>query len=219
MTEAVAFDLDGTLIDCRKRQVDLAAWAVQAVDGDWFDPVGFWTAKRTGLNTQRALVAIGIPPAVARSAATLWCQHIEEAAWLVHDTVLPGAVTALNATVSAGFVAVVLTARRDAEAALAEIHSLGLGSLIGHLRVVSPEHATIDKAVYLQEAAAIALVGDSEVDAAAATAAGLPFFAVTSGQRDESVLATFAPEVVVGEVAEAVRCLLDWWSVPRDISI
>ncbi|MFN3592935.1 MAG: HAD family hydrolase, partial [Thermaurantiacus sp.] len=68
------------------------------------------------------------------------------------------------------------------------LHRYGLDHLIEALHVVAPAEAASAKADILRKLKPKAWCGDSEVDAEAGRLAGVPFFAVTCGQRNAQVL-------------------------------
>ena len=204
----VAFDLDGTLIDNRERQVAVAA-AVLAEHGIQ-DFVGdrFWELKRGGSNTGKALTALGLDRSLADAVHTEWWKRIEDAEWLRLDRMLPGATRALELARAAGHPAVVVTGRRDESAAGSQVSALGLEPLVDRVFVVDPAQATVAKARILGDLEAVGFVGDSETDADAAAAAGVAFAAVSTGQRDASFLASRGIEPCHPRVDEAARALL-----------
>lgn len=204
MTGPLAVDLDGTLVDCRARQVALAA----ALAGPGFDGDAFWEAKRAGATTRAALVALGHPDAAARALADAWAEAIEDDAWLAHDRLLPGARAALEAAGDAGLEPFVLTARRRADAVRAQVDRLGLAALVAGVEVVDPGDAAAAKGALLAARGAVALIGDTESDAAGAAAAGVPFVAVGGGQRAPGFLRARGVAVVHPDVGAAVAALL-----------
>ncbi|HEX8101730.1 MAG TPA: hypothetical protein VF533_03890, partial [Solirubrobacteraceae bacterium] len=76
---SVVFDLDGTLLDCRARQVALA----RHVAGARLDDDRFWAAKRAGATTADALAAQGFGD--ARALAARWVELVERDEWLALD--------------------------------------------------------------------------------------------------------------------------------------
>lgn len=192
-------DLDGTLIDARRRQVELARALVPALDAD-----RFWSAKRGGATTRAALAAQGV--ADADAIANAWMEAIEEPRWLAVDAVLPHVAEALALLRARGVAPGVLTARRDAAAVTAQVAALGL-DLPAPL-VVDPRDAVAAKAAQLRASGSLGYVGDSEGDHAAATAADVPFAGVSSGQRDTAFLAARGIVPVFAGVYAAVASLL-----------
>ncbi len=206
MPAVIAFDLDGTVVDCKRRQVAVAE-AVAVAFHMSFSPTAFWSAKRAGATTEQAFIALGVPAAKARAAAWSWRQQIEFPEWLLLDTVLPGVPTVPRDLVERGWSPVLLTARSDPEAARDQVDRLGLGRLFAEVVVVSPPLARREKATALREMRARALVGDSESDASAAAAAGSPFAAVGTGQRSPAFLRTHGVPVVHRSLVTAVAAL------------
>lgn len=197
----VALDLDGTLLDCRPRQVRLAARLV----GAGFDADRFWAAKRHGATTRVALEAVGVPGARAQRIAREWAAAVEDDAWLAVDPLLPGARRALAALAAAARPVLVLTARRRARAARDQVAHLVPGLPV---EVVDPARAAAAKAAALRRCRARAFVGDTESDAAAAAAAAVAFLAVGGGQRDPTWLSEHGIAPVYAGVDDAVRALL-----------
>jgi phosphoglycolate phosphatase-like HAD superfamily hydrolase len=197
-TRVLALDLDGTLLDCRRRQVELARHVAPALDGR-----RFWAAKRMGATTRAALAAQGIED---ETAAAAWSAAIEDPEWLRLDAVLPGAVAAVERARAAAREPLVLTARRDAAAVREQVSRSGLPARV---LVVDPRRAAPEKAAALRELAAVGLVGDTESDAAAAREAGVAFAAVGSGQRDPRFLEERGIRPVYDGVLAAVTALLD----------
>ena len=195
----LALDLDGTLLDCRRRQVELARHVAPALDGR-----RFWAAKRMGATTRSALAEQGIEGAAAAAA---WGAAIEDPEWLALDAVLPGAVEAIERARAAAFEPLVLTARRDAAAVREQVARSGLP--VAGVHVVDPRRAAPEKAALLRELAAAGLVGDTESDAAAAREAGVAFAAVGSGQRAPRFLEARGIRPVYDGVLAAVAALLD----------
>lgn len=190
----MALDLDGTLLDCRARQVAVAADLAGSLDED-----AFWAAKRAGATTAAALAAQGAP-----DVSAAWIDQIEDERWLALDEPLPGAEAAIAELRRAGFDPVVLTARRHADRAAAQVERLGLAAPV----VVSPAAAKVEKAAALRELGAAGLIGDTESDLEAARAAGVPCELVSTGQRDEAFLRGHGAAAVHDTLGQAVEALV-----------
>lgn len=203
----IGLDLDGTVIDCRARQVAVASWAADQLRMDPLDEDRFWALKRSGSTTMEAFRLLGAAPHLARQASILWFDAIENPTWLILDELLAGAMDALIAFAAAGGSSVILTARRQAQSVLAQTTRLGLDSVVDDVIVVEPRHAAIKKSSVLQSIRAEAMVGDSESDAEAALLAALPFLLVSTGQRSREFLQDRGHSVVYGTLASALRSL------------
>lgn len=207
------FDLDGTLLDARARQVDVLMKACQALAELAPDPDQFWDHKRNGDSTVEALARMGYAAARARRIADWWKEHVEDVAMLRGDRPLPGAVDAVDLCKRGGFSAFVLTARANPTSAREQVEQSALGPAIDTIQVVEPGDAAAQKARWLTEWRALAMVGDTEADANAAATAGVPFLAVCSGQRSRAYLQALSP-VVYDDARTAVR---QWLEARRSI--
>lgn len=200
----VAFDLDGTLLDCGPRQVAVAAHLA----GPGFDGDAFWAAKRHGATTHAALEAQGVAADRAADIAAHWVATVEDDAWLPLDPPLPAARATLAAARDAGWRTAIVTARRRADAVRTQIARVGLLSVADVVVVVDPAHAAPRKAEVLVALGAVAYVGDTESDARAAELAGVPFAAVGCGQRAPAWLIGRGIAPVHSDAAAALEALL-----------
>ena len=195
---SLVFDLDGTLLSCRERQVAVAVHVAGPLD----EP-RFWRDKRAGATTAAALRAQGIPDPDSR--AQEWVAAVEEPGWLRLDRPVEDAAAALAAARAAGMWPAVLTARRHSARVRDQVGTLGLD--VDRVVVVSPREAAAEKALALGELDAAGFVGDTESDLAAAQRAGVPFAAVSTGQRDARFLSRHGAAEVHGSLLDAVRAL------------
>jgi phosphoglycolate phosphatase len=201
----LALDLDGTLLDCRPRQV----LALDAVLGQPYgEPEAFWEAKRAGATTREALIALGMAESLADGVAQRWRVTVEDDELLLVDTVLPDVERALATARSHVDRLTVITARRRGDAVRSQCERLGLIGQIDDVLTVDPVSAAEHKAVVLSEISAIGFIGDTASDARAAAAAGLPFAAVTTGQHTREVLQRTIDAPVVDSLSEAVSLVL-----------
>jgi phosphoglycolate phosphatase len=191
----IAFDLDGTLIDARARQVAVARDALVRATGEELDQARFWRRKRAGATTLEALRGLGYPAATAEPAARRWGERIEADEWLACDRALPGVARRLGEVRGAGSAIMVITARRRPAGARRSVAAAGLAPLIDDLIVVDPRDAVAAKARALRECGAAAFIGDTDSDGAASRSAGVPFVAVSTGQRSAGYLRARGYEV------------------------
>ncbi len=204
----LAFDLDGTLLDARPRQVEVARHAVARVAARTLEGDRFWGLKRAGADTEHALVQLGYARPLAAEAAALWRREVEADHWLEHDRALPGAAQVLAQLRARRVTIAVITARSRPAGARTSLRAAGLAGLVDALAVVDPTAAPAGKAAWLVELEARGFVGDSAVDGQAAHAARVPFVAVSTGQRASDYLRALGYEVAPA-LSDAVKALVE----------
>jgi phosphoglycolate phosphatase len=204
VTLVVAVDLDGTILDARERQVALTAAILDELGMPPIDQDAFWERKRGGARTAEALVELGVPGNRASQVQSVWIERVERREWLELDAPLDGARDALAAMREDGAAPFVLTARRDAAAVAWQVERLGLGL---DLEIVDPANAAAAKAEVLERRGAAGMIGDAESDAAAASAAGIPFVGVSSGQRSAEFLRAAGVDLVLPDLGVAWAAL------------
>ncbi len=210
MSATLACDFDGTVVSCRERQLAAlelaqAAWSVEPVDAE-----AFWARKRHGATTLAALTQAGLESTAAATVAARWVEIVEDDHLLVLDAVLDGVGAALRRLRDAEVAVAILTARHRAEAAADQAERLGITDWISEFHVVSPQDAVVQKASLLRELAAGGYVGDTELDAAAAKHAGVPFVPVGTGQRDPAWLAARLHVDVAADLGAAVAAIMGY---------
>ncbi|MDW8336510.1 MAG: hypothetical protein RMK34_06010 [Tepidimonas sp.] len=181
-------DFDGTLTDCRRRQVVVARVIGRAFGID-IDPDRFWGMKRTGYSTLRIFSAFGIPDGDAKSMSDLWVLQIEGLPWLAYDRLWDGIRDDLLMVKLRGWEIVLLSARRSVCRLRWQLETLGLSGLLDRTIVVDPGQAVAKKAEALKKWIPNVYIGDSEADLMAAKMAGVQFIGVVCGQRSREFLA------------------------------
>jgi phosphoglycolate phosphatase len=184
----LALDLDGTLIDARRRQLAVLAKALTDLELPPVPPELFWGRKRGGETTVEALIALGVDDGEASAVAARWVERIEEEGELAGDFLLPGVEETLVDLATRGVRPVVVTARAHPDRVRDQFATLGLDRWCDGLHVVDPSQAAEQKATTLRELGAAAYVGDTESDARAASLTAIPFAAVSTGQRSPTFL-------------------------------
>jgi phosphoglycolate phosphatase len=186
----VGFDLDMTLIN--SRPAILASFAeVSRVTGSAIDLDA--VDRRLGVKLDDEL-AFWFPPDRIAAAAGLYRRHYLRLAEQL-TTVLPGAHEALAAVRAAGQRAVVITAK----------HPMSAGPSLRAAGLTADELFTLvhgpEKAAVLRRLRAVAYVGDTPPDMAAAVQAGARAVGVTTGSFTGADLAGAGAEVVLDSLA------------------
>lgn len=181
----IGIDLDGTVLDCRPRQEAVTLHLIPKARSHADD---LWALKRDGLSTRAALEKLNI--AIPATFADDWINLIEADDYLTLDQLLPDTQTALQHLAATADLHLI-TSRQRPRGVHTTLTRLTLTNYFARVIVVPPgTQAIADKAAHLRAAQAIAHCGDTEVDGQAASAADIPFWAVTSGQRNRDFLRT-----------------------------
>jgi phosphoglycolate phosphatase len=182
----VGFDLDMTLIN--SRPAILATFAELAREtGTPIDPDA--VDRRLGVKLEDEL-AFWFPPEQLAATAGIYRRHYLRLAEPM-TTVLPGAHEALAAVRAAGQRAVIVTAKHQVSAE-PSLRAAGLVADELFTMVHGPE-----KAAVLRRLGAVAYVGDTPPDMAAAVQAGARAVGVTTGSFTGEALADAGAEVVL----------------------
>lgn len=183
----IALDLDGTIITCENRQSAVLAAILRSkkIEASVRD---VWLLKRQGFTTREALIRNGLPEEVASDIDARWKSVIEEPYWLSMDSLPFQTRSTLEDMVDQGNSLYLLTARSRAEHVGNQLVHLGIRSMFKQIFIVSTRNPHIEKSKILLQIMADCFIGDSESDYSAASIAGVNFFGVTSGQRNEVFL-------------------------------
>lgn len=187
----IMFDLDGTLIDSAP---DLAAAVNTMLAGYGREPLALGEVRKmvgdgVAMLVARALAARDCAHADAAEAERSFMRHYESAATVL-TTVFPGVATALQALSTAGIALAVCT-NKPAHLARGILDALGLAGYFARVvggdtlpfRKPDPRVLRTLMAEFAAQPDSSLLVGDSEVDAATARAASVPFVLMKHGYR------------------------------------
>ena len=190
---AVVFDLDGTLIHST---LDIQAAVNRMLAGEGAEPLDLAAVTSfvgNGLPklVERVIAARGLPAGDhARLTRVTLGYYTEAPSALTHP--YPGVIAALMALTAAGHRLGICTNKPEvpARAILADLGLAGFfASVVGgdRLTLPKPDPAMLHLSVAELGGGTAVFVGDSEVDAATAEAAGLPFALYTEGYRKSPV--------------------------------
>ena len=181
----VAFDVDGTLITCRERQLEVLRVSLKALKiNQKIDFDEHWDYKQNGLSTRKALVAQGFSQDAGDAVGDFWDRSIEEPSFLTLDRPQPGVLELLSTLSKCHSELIVISARKNAILLRQQLWYLGLLNYFSRIFVVKPQTSAMEKCALLQKICPDLYVGDTETDAKAARLANVNFCAVATGQRN-----------------------------------
>ena len=186
----VAFDFDGTLVNCEIRQVQvlrsiLRRKEINLID---FDYEKWWTFKINGSNTLDALIKMQIDTNKAKKINNAWIEIIENPEWLDLDKLRENVYLLLKELIKLNKSIYIITARKSRYFFLNQIKKLTIDLYISKAFVVNPSNGKEEKKELLSSLKPAYFVGDSENDYFSAMNAGINFIAITSGQRSKKFL-------------------------------
>lgn len=181
----VGFDLDGTLLDSRKRHEILMQDILQSrgISIDASDLIKF---KSGGANNIAWLQSKGIPTEEISSVNQEWIEKIESDNYLNLDKLYPDTIDKLK-RLSKNNSLYLVTARCNEEGVIKQLQDLGIKQYFEDICVVpSGKNSSKLKSDYLIDNGIEIFVGDTEVDMEAAKNAGCNFYACYDGFRSKS---------------------------------
>jgi phosphoglycolate phosphatase-like HAD superfamily hydrolase len=205
----IYFDLDGTLIDVRRRHYAAYANTLGELELTPLLEAEYWCARRHGASSAQLL---GQADDGTRAGFLEgWLARVERPDYLRIDTLMPGAAYALD-ELDGRYDLVLVTLRRDARALAQQIERLGLGDRFAAVLCRADARGADSKIGLLRSyGAAIerddVIVGDSEADIEAARTLGLRSVCVTNGVRDDAYLRRLQPDILVQGVAHVATAL------------
>ncbi len=184
----IALDFDGTLVSCKQKQIYALHSALKLNSITYTSFVKFWQLKRNGYSTMQALVKTGIGYEDSIKISRSWIHIVETEEACRNDFIFPGVIDSLTDLCSSADL-MLLSARRNASILESQLLSMGIIDKFVTWETVLPTNGVSEaKALVLRYKGACCYVGDTESDFSASLLASIPFYAVSSGQRNRSFL-------------------------------
>lgn len=183
------FDLDGTLLDVRRRHYAVYAGALVELGVRPLPETSYWNRRREGEGT---LTIIGEMPGDMRSRFTsTWLERIERIDYLKMDRVYDGAKDTLVA-LGKDHKLVLVTLRRDHGTLLLQLRCMGLAPYFEDRVISAASGRTMAKINLVSESLLddgnIWVIGDSEADTELAAYLHANCLCLTNGVRSAAFL-------------------------------
>ncbi len=203
------FDVDGTLVDVRKRHYAAYADTMRELGLTPLPAQTYWDARRGGASN--ADLVGDVDAECQRRFAESWLERVESPSYVRLDTLIPGARATL-AALRKSYELVLVTMRQDRESLLEQLDELSLRKFFSavYSRDGSSEPKSKSCLIRLFNDNVpddAAVIGDSEADVEAARELGIESVCVTSGVRGRRYLDELQPDEVVSTIVQLPRIL------------
>lgn len=191
MNRPIVVDLDGTILDCRRRHVACYREVLTKLGGTPLSEKRYWGLKRRAIPTPTILTESGDESLIEEFKVT-WQGCIEAPEFLALDRPYALVAATLAQWRKLGHPIIMVTLRQSPQALAKQLTDLQLAGLFDAWGVAGPqpgEKAASALALAGQFGARpIAWVGDTEKDAEAALQVGCPFLGLSQGLRTSTIL-------------------------------
>jgi len=195
-------DLDGTLVDCRRRLYTLF---VDLLAHDAMSCEEYWAIKSERMTQAELLKSrFGYDDKMASKFKARWMDLIESEEYLQLDTPFPFSLDFLRACRHRADVYIV-TARQHPDIAERQIRNFGFAEFVKDLVVCGPGNSKSQAilACGISFNPADYFIGDTGEDVRAGKRLGVKTVAVTSGVLSEAVLREYEPDEIVENLGVA----------------
>lgn len=195
-------DLDGTLLDVRNRHFVVYQTVVTELGGIPLPIDVFWEKKRANIAVTELMAQSGLSRTQLSAYYARFMSRIEHPDYLVHDSLLPGVVSALAALKDMHLILV--HTRADARSTHDQLQTMKLMHIFDevHLTETTAHSKYEDILPTTPDKRRTIVVGDSEADIIAAQYHGYICIAVTSGVRNREQLSHRLPDYIIDSVAQ-----------------
>ncbi|MCM1251827.1 MAG: HAD hydrolase-like protein [Clostridium sp.] len=175
------WDLDGTLVDSRRRLYELFCYLT---DTEWLSYEQYWDYKNKGYNQQKMLSdVVHYRKTSLEEFSNKWMDNIEKVEWLKKDTLQPGAENLLKRLKEKGYAMFVVTNRQSHKNTVEQLHWLGI---LPYFESVYATAQKCRKSEIIRNNISVKaediLIGDSDEDMIAAQELGITSIIIKSGQ-------------------------------------
>jgi phosphoglycolate phosphatase len=200
LTRRLFLDLDGTLVDSRRRQYELF---LELGRPEALSFEEYWRCKRAGINQGEMLRRYcALPEARLAEFKSSWLDAIEAPERLEADQVISGVPDFLGKA-AAHFELYLVTGRQHYDRLVTQMKKLGIHERFTGILNTEQRRSKVDLVrSRVSCASGDVFVGDMGEDIVTGKELGLYTVGVTSGAYAAESLAKYGPDLIVGSVAE-----------------
>ena len=225
-------DFDGPIMDVSHRYYYVYQYCLEQIKHPHqtihqLSKQEFWELKRSRVPEKKIGLKSGLDASQAEDFARLRKQTVHNLPYLVHDTVIPSAIAALETVQKLGFDLAVMTMRKEKEldAAFAKYDDLAkffppecrycLPNDYVKTADVKDKPLLMARALKeLPNVSDVWMVGDTEADIVAAKTHNIKVIGVLSGIRDRHQLELYEPDFITDNLQQAVNQITSLISLP-----
>lgn len=217
-------DFDGPIVDVSERYYQAYCYCLEQTQLP-HQPIRqltkseFWELKRAKVPEREIGRRSGLETAQTEEFSQLRRQTVHQLSYMIHDRLVPGAISALEKIQSFGFDLAVMTMRHTRELEMA-FTQYDLWRFFppnrryclsdDYIKTADVKDKPLLMARALQElpaATEVWMVGDTEADIIAAKTHGIPVIGVLSGIRNREQLERYQPEFIVNNLDQALNLI------------
>jgi phosphoglycolate phosphatase-like HAD superfamily hydrolase len=199
----IAYDLDGTLVSIKNRQVSLLISIAKSY-GITLNQDILWPAKQNGSSNLELLYNLRIQEDLSQLICKDWEANIETNFWLTQDVTIQDRILEIKRLRYANHKVLLITARRSEYNLRQQLLNLGINTLFDEVYCVQPSEKVFQKSSILQSTNTALFIGDTETDFKSAKNAGVKFVGVSSGQRSYTFLVKCGVELIDQPVIDLI---------------
>ena len=205
----IFLDLDGTLIDVRRRHYQAYADTLLEVGRHPRPEPAYWAGRLNGASNVELIDA---PDATVRQLLlSRWLRLVESPAYLRLDTPFPGARKTIS-TLAHSHDLVLVTLRKQRRALIDQLRELAMTKFFTAIYTWDGPREAYSKPDIIRLFApayprTATVVGDTEADVEAARALGLRSICVANGLRDRRFLQRLDPDEIISTIAQLPEAL------------
>lgn len=195
----IFFDLDGTLLDSRRRLYELFCFLT---DSSTISFEEYWQLKREKVSNREILYSkFSYSLSQYTSFQTQWMEMIEQPEWLLRDKPFEAVIEFL-ACLKEDHRLYVVTARQRHSGVLSQISMHGLAGIFSDVFVTEQKVTKYDLVSKLDVSASDWIVGDTGHDINTGKRLGIHTAAVLSGFLGKDALIGYQPDIIAERVTE-----------------
>lgn len=193
------FDLDGTLVDAKKRLYKLFQ---DLVPVSQLSHDEYWNRKRSGVSHRQLLLdEYNYDEQLFRAFENKWMSLIESSHYLSMDKPIEGVTQKLSQFTSAGYLLFVVTARQKRGPVVQQIEDFGWTRHFAKVLITEQKHSKAELVYpYLDPGKKNVIIGDTGIDIECGKTLKMHTIAVLSGFLSYEVLVGYEPDHVITSV-------------------